>query len=72
MKLSEFDHGVLWAVCRIVELHDEPVVAADVLRESGINITTRQADIADRPFLKTILDEPYFRNLKEQIQKDEV
>lgn len=61
-----FEDGVLWAVARIVELHDQPVIAADVLRESRIALNLRRVDEADRPFLKTVAQEPYFRNRRGQ------
>ena len=56
-----FERGVLWAVARIVELHGQPVIAADVLRESGYGLDLRRADEADREFLKVLYDEPAFR-----------
>lgn len=61
---KEFNKGVLWAVARIVELHGEPVVAADVLRESGYTPKWREVDVADKPFVKQVFDEPYFRDQK--------
>lgn len=59
-----FEDGIIWAVARIVELHDQPVIAADVLRESGIKPNLRCVDEADRPYIKTALQEPYFRQSK--------
>lgn len=60
--MSQFNAGVLWSVARIVELHDEPTIAADVLRESGIELDLKRCDEADREFLKQVADEPYFRD----------
>lgn len=36
-----FNHGYLIAVANIMHLHDEPVIAEDVLQESGLT----EADI---------------------------
>ena len=44
-----FSYGVLYAVARIVELHDEPGIAADVLNESGVD--PRRAESYDRKFI---------------------
>ena len=30
-----FVQGVVWAVARICEMHDEPTIAADILNEAG-------------------------------------
>jgi len=60
-EMRGFEHGVLWAVARIVELHDQPVIAADVLRESGIELDLRRVDEADREYLKVLRKEPAFR-----------
>ena len=34
---KEFNQGVVWAVARIIEMHDEPTVALDVLEEANIS-----------------------------------
>lgn len=57
-----FNQGVIWAVARIIELHDQPVIAASVLRESGIKLNLRKCDEADRPWLEAVAAEPYFRD----------
>lgn len=36
MAFTEFEHGVLYAAAQIVRLHDEPQVAADVLKQAGL------------------------------------
>ncbi len=36
MALTKFEHGVLYAVAQVVRLHDEPQVAADVLKQAGL------------------------------------
>lgn len=61
-QMNQFDAGVLWSVARIVELHDVPVVAADVLRESGVPLDLTKCDEADREYLEKVADEPYFRD----------
>ena len=37
MSNEEFNQGVIWACARINELHDEPVVANDVLMEANLS-----------------------------------
>lgn len=49
MSNPNFDDGVLWAVARIVELFDEPRIAWDVLRTSGVDPS--RADEADAPYI---------------------
>ncbi|WP_313384805.1 hypothetical protein [Pantoea sp.] len=34
--MTEFERGVFYAAYLICELHDEPTVAADVIREAGL------------------------------------
>ena len=36
-KLNEFERGVFYAAYLICELHDEPGVAADVIREANLD-----------------------------------
>lgn len=48
-----FTQGVLYAVARIVQMFDEPTMAAEILRESGVN--PRLADEYDRPFVNKVL-----------------
>ncbi len=52
---ADFDQGVLWAAARLVELYDEPTIAAELLRESGADVTA--ADEIDVPFLTKALEE---------------
>jgi len=41
--MTEFEQGVLYAAGLIVKLHNEPVIAASVIREAGL----RNADISE-------------------------
>lgn len=51
--MNEFDRGVAWACARIIELHDQPVIAGDVLRESGVNLEeVKTIDPYDAEFLE--------------------
>lgn len=36
MALTEFEKGVLYASAQVQRLHDEPLVAADVLKQAGL------------------------------------
>jgi len=66
---SDFNKGVLWAAARIVEMFDEPTIAATVLRESQIPLELRLVDEADRPYLKDIFERPYFYNHKRKTKE---
>ena len=35
---QDFANGVIYALARLIELHDQPVMAADILKESGIPV----------------------------------
>jgi len=37
MKKVEFNRGVVYAAARLIEIHDEPVIAMDIIHESGIS-----------------------------------
>ena len=37
MSLTEFEQGVLYAASIVIALHDQPVVAATVVREAGLS-----------------------------------
>ena len=50
---ADLDPGVLWAAARIVEFHDEPTLAAELLTQSAADIT-RATDL-DRPFIEKAL-----------------
>lgn len=54
-----FDDGVIWAIARIVELHDEPTIAASVARENGFSYSTLRglADEADLKFIDKLKGE---------------
>ncbi len=45
-----FDDGVLWAVARLVESHDQVAMAGELLFESRVD--TERADEADKLFIK--------------------
>ncbi len=34
---GSFEFGVVWACARIVELHDQPIIANDVLNEANLS-----------------------------------
>lgn len=61
-----FEAGYLIAVANIVHLHDEPVIAVDVLRESGIRPNAvRRLKIDD-------YDASVLRRLFRQIRRQEL
>ena len=45
-----FATGVVYALARLIEIHDEPSMAMDILRESGVNV--RHATEYDVAFLR--------------------
>lgn len=45
-----FASGVVYACARILEMHDEPVIAGDILAESGVDV--RHASDYDVAFLR--------------------
>jgi hypothetical protein len=53
-----FEHGVLWAIARIVEFYGEETQAAEILAESGIDISI--ADEHDLPFLEVAKADPMY------------
>lgn len=42
-KISEFERGVFYAAYLICELHDEPGIAADIIREANLDGTNIKA-----------------------------
>ncbi len=55
MALSKFEHGVLYAAAQVVRLHDEPQVAADVLKQAGLaNVDCSKLDDYDKESLREI------------------
>jgi hypothetical protein len=55
VALTKFDHGVLYAAAQIVRLHDEPQVAADVLKQAGLaNVDCSKLDDYDKESLRVI------------------
>ena len=51
----DFDQGVLWAAARMVEIFDQPTMAAELLQQSGADISL--TDGADLPCLQKALEE---------------
>jgi len=54
-----FGDGVLYSVCRIVEIANEPGLAAEIL-STAMNVedlSLKLVDISDRKFMKKILKE---------------
>ncbi len=49
-----FDAGVLWAAARIVEFHDQVVLARELLIQSGVD--TERANEVDKPFIKKAIE----------------
>lgn len=39
----DFENGVIYAVSTLIRIHDEPSIALDILKESGIDITKSSA-----------------------------
>lgn len=53
--LTKFEHGVLYAAAQIVLLHDEPQVAADVLKQAGLaQVDCSKLDDYDKELLRVI------------------
>ncbi|WP_215846351.1 hypothetical protein [Candidatus Pantoea bituminis] len=51
-KLNEFERGVFYAAYLICELHDQPVIAADVIREANLDCSDiRSLDVTERKVL---------------------
>lgn len=65
-KLNEFQRGVLYAAYLICELHDEPTIAANVIREASLNESDiRQMDSTERKVLmKLVKKESYAMGIK--------
>lgn len=53
-KAAEFDAGVLWAAARLVEFHDQPTLAEELLVQSGADVS--KATALDAPFIQQALD----------------
>ncbi len=53
-KTAEFDAGVLWAAARLVEFHDQPTLAKELLIQSGADLS--KATALDAPFIQQALD----------------
>jgi len=58
IRLSEFERGALVAVGMIVRLHDQPLIAAEVLREMGLlNADCSALDDYDKQNLRQVRGE---------------
>lgn len=53
-----FEQGVLWAIARIIEMYGDETVAAEILAESGIDISL--ADESDLPYLEIAKADPMY------------
>ena len=49
-RSPNFETGVIYACARLIELHDEPTMANDILRESGVDLAN--GDEYDLAFLR--------------------
>lgn len=49
-----FDDGVLWTAARLVEFYDQPTMAKELLRESGVDTTRAQKE--DAPYIARALE----------------
>jgi hypothetical protein len=53
--LTEFERGVLYAAYLICELHDDPTVAGDVIREANLeSADIRQLDDSEYSVLRKL------------------
>lgn len=50
----DFDAGILWAAARLVEFHDQPTLAKELLIQSGTDPS--KATALDAPFIQQALD----------------
>ena len=48
-----FEHGVLWCAARLVEIYDEPTMAAELIEQAGVDVS--KADGTDKPFIDQAL-----------------
>lgn len=57
-KLTDFEKGILTACAIIQATHDDPTVAADVIRESGLqDADCSGLDDFDKEYLKIIQEQ---------------
>ncbi len=55
MALTKFEHGVLYAAAQVIRLHDEPQVAADVLKQAGLEqVNCSDLDDYDKESLREV------------------
>jgi len=54
-KLDRFSHGVLYAAAQVQRLHDEPQVAADLLKNAGLaQVDCSSLDEYDKESLREV------------------
>ena len=55
MKESSFNYGIMIAASNIVALHDQPVIAADIIKEAGLaNFNCKEMSEYDKENLKVV------------------
>lgn len=55
MKLTEFESGVVYSAARIIEMHDHPTIAKDLLDQAGLDSAKLVlADEYDLGFIRQI------------------
>ncbi len=47
---KDFACGVIYACARLIEMHDQPTMALEILKESGVNL--KWADEYDKKFIR--------------------
>ena len=58
LKMDEYTHGALVAVSILMAVHDQPVMAADVLKEMGLqNADVKELDDYDKKNLRRVQGE---------------
>lgn len=58
MLPTPFEQGILYAVALLVKLHDQPTMAANIVREAGLgNINISSMDDFERESLKKLKGE---------------
>lgn len=57
-KMNRFDQGILHAAAQMIALHDEPTMAANVIREAGLtNADCTKLDEYEKTYLRKMKDE---------------
>lgn len=59
MSMTQFEEGVLYAASIVIAMHDEPTMAATILREAGLaNADCNDLDDYDKASLRKLREEP--------------